>query len=228
MNEAPTQHRRTGRAAAITAAAIGLALAGCQRESVSHYRVPKSGPTGLGAMAADMSAAASAGMPADAPPPPMGGAMQGDVPPPPAVESGALRWTLPAGWTETKGGGAMRFATMKPPVAGKAEVTVIVLPGPAGGELANVNRWRNQIGLPPLGERELGAARKPLRAKGAPISVYDFASETPQRSRVVAGLTERSGNTWFVKLSGDAEAVSAARPAFMSLLESLRFDADAK
>ncbi|BDG01123.1 hypothetical protein [Anaeromyxobacter oryzae] len=237
MNEAgPSQHRRSrnrsGSArAAITLAVVALAtaIAGCQRDEVSHFRVPKATGTGLAA-AAPMGAMGGPGPMTGADPGqgPMGGGMEGDVAPPPAPEGGGLRWSLPKGWSETKGGGPMRFATMRPTGAGKAEVSVIVLPGPAGGELANVNRWRNQIGLAPLADADLPALRKTVKAKVGPISVYDFTSDGQKKSRVVAGLTENAGSTWFVKLSGDAEAVSAARPAFMSLLESLRSDADAK
>jgi hypothetical protein len=41
---------------------------------------------------------------------------------------------------------------------------------------------------------------------------------------VVAGLTSARGDTWFVKVSGDAAAVAAARADFMKLLGSLRFE----
>jgi hypothetical protein len=99
-----------------------------------------------------------------------------------------------------------------------------VLPGPAGGELANVNRWRGQIGLPPLDEAALAAARQVVKAKAGPLKVYDFTNEAKPGSRLVAALAESGGNTWFVKMTGDAEAVGAARPDFMKLLGSLRFD----
>jgi hypothetical protein len=135
----------------------------------------------------------------------------------------ALRWTLPKGWTEASGG-AMRFATLKPPVGGKVDASVVVLPGPAGGELANVNRWRGQIGLPAIDEASLARARKLMKTQAGPLKVYDFTSEGAPRSRVVAGLTEAAGSTWFVKISGDAEAVGAAREDFMQLLGSLRFE----
>ncbi|HEY6098542.1 MAG TPA: hypothetical protein VIW03_03890 [Anaeromyxobacter sp.] len=149
--------------------------------------------------------------------------MAGDVAPPAKPASGGLRWTLPAGWTEAQGG-AMRFATLKPPVQGKIDGSVVVLPGPAGGELANVNRWRGQIGLPPLDDAGLAAARRVMRTKAGPLKVYDFTSGGKGGSRLVAGLTESGGSTWFVKLSGDAGAVGAARDDFMKLLGSLRFE----
>jgi hypothetical protein len=121
-------------------------------------------------------------------------------------------------------GGQMRYATLRAPVAGRLDASVVVLPGPAGGELANVNRWRNQIGLPPLEEGALAKARTTVKTKAGPLRIYDFTSEGPAPSRVVAGLTEAKGDTWFVKMTGDAAAVSAAREDFMKLLGSLRFE----
>lgn len=214
--DGPGRTAGRGRLAAALVAVAALGFAGCQRDEVSHFRVPKSGPTELAAAPAMGGGSMGGGMDSD------------EVAPPPAPGGGGLRWSLPKGWSEAKGGGPMRYATLKPAVPGKVEVSVIVLPGPAGGELANVNRWRNQIGLPPLADADLPASRKTLKAGVGPVSVYDFTSDGQKKSRVVAGLTQDGGSTWFVKLSGDAEAVSAARPAFMSLLESLRPDADAK
>jgi hypothetical protein len=183
-------------------AAACLLAAGCDRGEVTYFRVAKPVPT--------LAAAAPA-----APAP--------DVAPAPRPESGGLRWTLPAGWTESRGG-QMRFATLKPPVVGKIDGSVVVLPGPAGGELANVNRWRGQIGLPAIDEAALAGARKVIQTKAGPLRVYDFTNGGKNGSRVVAGLTESGGNTWFVKLSGDAGSVGAARDDFMKLLRSLRFE----
>jgi hypothetical protein len=118
----------------------------------------------------------------------------------------------------------MRYASFKVPVKGAVDASVVVLPGPAGGELANVNRWRGQIGLPPIDGAALAAARKTLPTKAGPLAVYDFSSDGAPRKRLVAGLTELSGSTWFVKLTGEADAVGAARDDFMQLLGSLRLD----
>jgi len=115
----------------------------------------------------------------------------------------------------------MRYATLKPAVAGKVDVSVVVLPGPAGGELANVNRWRGQIGLPPLDEGALGKARQTVRSKAGEVSLYDFTSEGQAKSRLVAGLISAGGNTWFIKMVGDAGPVGSTRLDFIHLLESL-------
>jgi len=148
----------------------------------------------------------------------------GDVPLPPVpTGSDALKWTLPGGWTETRPGG-MRYATLTPASGAKADVSVVVLPGPAGGELSNVNRWRGQIGLAPIDDAGLGAARQVITAKAGPVSLFDFTSEGQAQSRMVVGLLSTATSTWFVKLLGDAGPVGAAKPEFMNLLGSLHFD----
>ena len=142
--------------------------------------------------------------------------------PPVAAPAGAegLAWDLPRGWTETRASG-MRFATLKPPVTGKIDVSVVVLPGPAGGELANVNRWRGQIGLPPVDEPARAKMRQQVDAKAGAISLYDFATEGPTRQRMMVGLLWSGGRTWFVKMVGDEPAAEAARDDFVKLLTSL-------
>jgi hypothetical protein len=157
-------------------------------------------------------------------PQPMGGS-DAELPPPPRpTGSGALKWDLPKGWTETQGSG-MRFATLTPPGAPKAELSVVVLPGPAGGELANVNRWRGQIGLPPWEEPALASARKAVKSRAGSVSVYDFASQGAGATRMVAGiLSTPDGNIWFLKLMGDADAVGKAKADALKVMESLRLD----
>ncbi len=196
-----TPPRTPRRALRVVLACAALALGACERGSVRRYLVSK-----------ERTAAAGSTTPAS-------------VSRAPDDAAGGLRWTLPAGWTEKQGGGDMRQATLTPPGAGKTEVTVVRLAGPAGGELANVNRWRNQIGLPPLTEPQLASARNVLRTAAGDLAVYDFASQGEKKLRTIAGFTSVKDETWFLKLSGDAEAVASARPAFLELLGSLRLEA---
>ncbi len=197
----------------IAAASAALLAAGCRRDEVTHYRVPKEPPPTFTRTAGSGEGGA------------MGGGAVNDVGAPPRP-GGKLRWKLPKGWSESgSDASGMRYATLKPPVEGKVDVSVVVLPGPAGGELANVNRWRGQIGLPPVDEPTLAASRRAVKTAGAgTVNVYDFTSEGNVKSRVVAGLTEKEGSTWFVKMSGDAGPVAKAQPDFLRLLETLNFE----
>jgi hypothetical protein len=150
--------------------------------------------------------------------------MAGEVPTPPAPSGAdALRWTLPGGWGQSFPGG-MRFATFKVPGSGTIDGSVVTLPGDAGGELPNVNRWRGQIGLGPIDPAGLAAARTTVRSRVGVANVYDFASAGPGKRRLIAAILMVDGSSWFIKLTGDAEPVTAARPAFLKLLESLHRD----
>jgi hypothetical protein len=204
-----TATTRCGRTGLAVLAALTM-TAGCRREEVTHYRVPK--PQQSTSLSAAF-AAASTGAPAPGAAP----AAAPGVAPPPRPTVGPA-WNLPRGWTQELAGG-MRYATLKPPVQGKIDGSVVVLPGAAGGELANVNRWRGQIGLGPIDEAALAAARRPVKAPVGPVSVYDFGGA---QGRMLAALAEVDGSTWFVKLSGDAEPVAAAKSDFLELVGSLR------
>ena len=138
------------------------------------------------------------------------------------VRPRGLSWTTPRGWVELPGDG-MRAATLRPPAAlGRAEATIVALPGDVGGELANVNRWRGQIGLPPIDEAALALLRKHVLAPVGPIDVYDFTGNGGEKSHLVAGMIQVRGTTWFFKLSGEARAVRAAKPAFLKMLRGLK------
>ena len=129
-----------------------------------------------------------------------------------------MNWTLPKGWTTAQAGG-MRYATLKPASTGNAEVSVVMLSGPAGGELANVNRWRAQLGLPAVEEAALASARKFVKSKAGQVAVFEIANAG---NRMVVGLLSTAdGNTWFLKLMGGDAPVGEARPDFLKLLGTL-------
>jgi len=213
----PGPTRSPGRGLWLAAMALLLLVAGCRREEVTSYRIGKSAPPVEGPSAADSMGASH--RPA-APPP----GMAGDVPiPPTPTGAEALKWKLPSGWAQSFPGG-MRFASFRVPGIGKIDGSVVTLPGDAGGELPNVNRWRGQIGLGPIDGAGLAAARTTVKTGAGPANVYDFTSEGASRSRLIAAIVMVDGNAWFIKLTGDAGPVGAARPAFLKLLESLHRD----
>jgi hypothetical protein len=196
-----------GRKQLWTTAALLLAV-GCGRDDVAHYRVPKADPTASSAQGA------AGGMGA--------GSAEALPPPPDASSTGTLRWALPKGWTESRSSGGMRYATLTATAKGKLDVSVTVFPGPAGGELANVNRWRKQIGLPPVEEAALAKDRKTLKSPAGPVAVFDYTSDGKEKTRLVAGILFAGGNSWFVKMVGDTGPVASSRADFVKLLESLR------
>ena len=206
-------HTVRPRLSTLALAAGVMFMLACGRDQVSHATPVNTAPApGAGAQ----------GMPPGMPGG-MGGMAEGQLPPPPRPTA-SLKWSVPKGWSETPGSG-MRFATLTPPGPGKAELAIVVLPGAAGGEPANVNRWRSQIGLAPMDDNALAGLRKPVKCKAGTVSLYDFTGEGKAPSRMISGLLATSdGNTWFLKLTGEAGPVGKAKPDFMRFLESLHLD----
>ncbi len=127
----------------------------------------------------------------------------------------------------------MRVASFK--VAGangkQVDVSVIPLPGMAGTDSANVNRWRGQVGLPTVTDDELQKTAENVVAGGQPAQLYDLAGKNPasgDTERIVGVIQHRDGMTWFYKMTGDADLAEQQKPAFVEFLKSLNFGAAAQ
>jgi hypothetical protein len=140
-----------------------------------------------------------------------------------------LKWKTPEGWSEVPPA-EMRVASFK--VQGKdgkqADVSVIPLAGVAGGDAANVNRWRGQLGLTPVTPEELEKAAQKVEVGGAPAELHDVVGKNPKSSeptRILGAIQHRAGMAWFFKMTGDEQLVAQQKPAFIEFLKSLQFAA---
>lgn len=159
---------------------------------------------------------------------PMHGIRPGEGMTPPKVMAvapagdGSVTWQLPDGWTSSNGSSA-RYATIA--VTGtdgsKGEIAVTHFPGDVGGDLANVNRWRAQIGLPAIEQGDLTSGLSQVAAGPKIIKVIDA---TGPQNRCAAGWVAHDGETWFFKFTGPDTLVGAEMAKFTSFLESIRFN----
>ena len=143
----------------------------------------------------------------------------------------ALQYKGPTGWNEVAPG-QMRAASFRVPGKdGKqADVSVIPLPGLAGSDLDNVNRWRGQVGLPGISEAELAKLAQPVEIAGQSASLYEQAGSNPgpgDKTNILAAITRRDGTAWFFKMTGEAALVTEQKPAFIEFLKSVSFPAAA-
>ena len=128
--------------AALAAAAL---VSGCGGDEIQVYRVAK-----------ETAANSQAGQPRSGPA--GSGEASGSVP--------RFTWKVPSHWQEAPAG-EMRLASFRVGAEGKqADISIIPLPGLAGGDLENVNRWRGQVGQAPVGEAELAKLQQPVRIAG--------------------------------------------------------------
>jgi hypothetical protein len=145
----------------------------------------------------------------------------------PDTSAGPVTWTTPAGWTQVPPS-AMRMGSFKIADAGgkQAEVSIVPLPGMAGGDFANVNRWRGQVGLPPASDDVLQNAAETVQAGGQPAQLFDMAgvnAANGETNRIVAAIQHRNDTAWFFKMNGDADLVEKQKPVFVDFLKTLSF-----
>ncbi len=147
---------------------------------------------------------------------------------PPAATGETLAYDTPPGWQpQPVPPGSMRLAAFKVTAGDKsAEVTVIPLGGQAGGLLANVNRWRKEVGLADTSVAQLQKEGKMLDAPAGSVVYVDLAG--PKGERTLGGILLTGGTSWFVKLRGPADLVGSQQAKFEAFLKSLRFEAGPK
>ena len=142
-------------------------------------------------------------------------------------------WEVPDGWVSQElVSDAVRKAAWyisNAAASTEAEVTVVSFPGEAGGPLANVIRWRRQIGLEPLSSEALASEGSSTIRVGEVEAFYIFLEglEAPegasQPQSILACSVKPGGHTWFFKMKGDAPLVAAQQETFRAFLKTVRF-----
>jgi hypothetical protein len=100
---------------------------------------------------------------------------------------------VPEGWRQ-ESGSDLRYATFRlGPKDSSLELTVIPLGREAGSILANVNRWRQQIGLKPVSEAELSQVSKQLKIDGISVTWVDMTGSSSGASGRSPPFAGRAG-----------------------------------
>jgi hypothetical protein len=179
-------------------------LAGCGREEIKVYRVAKEKPE-TPVVANPQSNQRVGELSESAPAKPV--------------------WTLPAGWTEEP---PSQMSLAKFSVGGqdaRAQITVSAFPGDVGGLLANVNRWRGQVNLPPISEADLPNAVARFETKAGNADLVELAGTNAmagRTARLICVVLRRGGQTWFFKIMGDKTVVAREKDAFLKFVQSAK------
>ena len=173
---------------------LALALTACGDDEINAYNAPKTPPP----------------TPVKTPGPSLAATV-------PHTASDVV-WDVPEGWTRSGSEQAMRAATFD---AAGVEVIVTALSGPAGGILANINRWRGQIGLDAIDEAALAPMLTHHNGLGGDVIIADM---TGGQRMIAAVIDPGDGKTWFVKATGEPEPIGALLPEFTLFARSFRTD----
>jgi len=149
---------------------------------------------------------------------PMGEAVSGSAP---AVGNATTGVTLPVGWAQQPPKPMQSSRYVIKDGGHEAEVSVTELDGDAGGPLANVNRWRGQIGLGQFSQDDFAKIATSLEVGGTKATLVDLVNEA-QHKRLVAVILPREGKTVFYKLVGEAALAQGQKEAFVKFIQAAK------
>lgn len=149
-----------------------------------------------------------------------------------APEKQILAFDPPEGWIESTGS-SLRVASYQIALEGidPADFSITSFPGDAGGIKANVNRWRQQIGLRPWNDAQVNSNKETLKAGNLEFALFDLKPQTEfdkerVSERILAAILKSEGRSWFYKLKGDIFLVETQRSKFRQLVQSSRFETE--
>lgn len=143
----------------------------------------------------------------------------------PAADDGSPKWSVPSDWIE-KPASAMLFKSYSITGDGgaSAAVTMSFFQGTVGGTLANVNRWRGQMGLGPVEEAQLSGVTGTLETSGGKGTSVDFeGADAKAGERLVAVIVPHGDNTWFFKLLGEKALVAKEKDSFVNFVKTVQY-----
>ncbi len=135
------------------------------------------------------------------------------------------QWTAPKGWKRGKPK-MERLVTYHPADGVQCYISILVAGG--GGIGPNVNRWRRQMGKPPLSNAEIGNLKKVrLLGQDAPLlelmggKFTDMDGKAVDGAALMGAMCIDRGRLITIKMTGPTAAVEKQREAFIAFCESL-------
>lgn len=154
--------------------------------------------SGSGAMGGPFAGAPFAGgLPSDHPPL---GAAEGS---PSRAGAAGLSYSVPEGWQEEPAGGFRQASFQIVDGDAKGDVSVSRLTLQGGDVVANVNRWRGQVGLPEQSAAEIEGALRKVAGQSIEWQVVELPGESQagQPQTIVGAIGKTADAAWFVKLT---------------------------
>ncbi len=143
----------------------------------------------------------------------------------PTADSNSPKWSVPSDWVEkTPGPMLFKSFSIADAAGANAAVTVSFFPGDVGGTLANVNRWRGQMGLSSVEEDHLESVAEKLETAGGKATLVDIDGVGAKAGqRLVAAIVPHGENRWFYKLLGDKALVGKEKDSFVNFVKTVQY-----
>jgi hypothetical protein len=152
-----------------------------------------------------------------------------------APAAGVPKFEAPKSWRSVPASGLRKAQFTIGDEAQGAVVTLIDFSTNAGplmtDPLANVNRWRGEVGLGKIEENQLDEITESIEIDGQPAKYVRLVPDVskPEESKIekatIAAMVTNEGTIWFIKLFGQRDTVIAEEDNFKALLKSMQFAA---
>lgn len=192
--------------------AIAVLFTGCEKAQPTVYKIPKEERTANITIRPEPNASPST---ADSTKMQILPGMQES-----ADSAPEISYSLPESWEAFEPSGIRKGNFKVNSDSGSAEVTILTFPGDVGGTLANINRWRSQIGLDPATSDSIHGFSEPYEIAKHKALYIRLEGETQS---ILGAVLPFHGNTWFFKMLGDTPVVLANDGAMKQFLDSVRF-----
>ncbi|MEI6035570.1 MAG: hypothetical protein WCS65_14990 [Verrucomicrobiae bacterium] len=127
----------------------------------------------------------------------------------------------PASW-EVKPLSSMRQESflVKGDSGESADISLVILAGPGGGVLDNINRWLSQLGQPEITASQLAKIVSHMGSPLGDVTLVDLeglpeGGDPAKDGRIVAGIASGAGRTFFFKMRGNAALAGSQKEAFV-------------
>jgi hypothetical protein len=136
--------------------------------------------------------------------------------------AGQPQWSAPTSWRPA-GPKPQRVASYDIPGADGdiGDVSISALSGDGGGLVANINRWRGQVGLAALDDA--GVRRESQRITCADGTEGTLVRLAGNEKHIVAAIIPHGSQTWFFKLTASPALAQRETEAFAGFVRSVRF-----
>ena len=108
-----------------------------------------------------------------------------------------------------------------------ADISFSILRRASGGTLANINRWRDQLGLPPVDEAALQQASQKIPSAFGDAILVDLEGLLPgadaaKDGRLIGAIADVEQEAWFFKMRGNAALTAAEKQHFIQWIQTVK------
>ena len=116
----------------------------------------------------------------------------------------------------------MRLVSFNVPFSnGIGDLSMTTFEGSSGGVEANVNRWRQQIGLELLNSSEIKESSVNMDGKLGKYEFFKLVNEKNPDSAILSAIFQLETSTLFVKLSIDSTGIEETENDFITFCKSI-------